>query len=146
MSKPSSRPGLTLLEVALSLAIFSGSLVVLSQLAWSGTRATIQARLKTQATIRCEAKLNEVLAGLESMQPRSNTPFPDDSHWNWSLAVTPGSHRELMQLDLTVSHQGGSRVANVEVTIRRWARDHGLFVKAAEQEKVEADEKKSKQK
>lgn len=132
------RSGLTLLEIVLSLALFCGALAALSQLAWNGSRATVQARLKTQATIRCETKLNEVLAGVEPMQARSNTPFPDDSHWTWSQVVTPSSHPELVQLDLTVSHRGTSRLASVDVTLRRWAREQTLFVKAVTQEKDEA--------
>lgn len=121
------RSGLTLLEIVLSLAIFVAALAALAQLATNGTRATVIARLKTQATIRCEAKLNEVLAGAEQMASRSNTPFPDDSHWTWSQVVTPSSHKELVQLDLTVSHQGNSKMSNVSVTLRRWANRLFLF-------------------
>ena len=120
MRQPRPR-GLTLLEIVLSLGIFCGALAALSQLAWSGTRATVQARLKTQAVIRCEAKLNEVLAGIGAMVARSNTPFPDDSHWTWSQIVVPSSHPELVQIDLTVSHRGGSRLSNIDVTLRRSA-------------------------
>jgi general secretion pathway protein I len=143
MVRPTTRSGLTLLEIVLSLAIFCGAMVALSQLAWSGTRAAVQARLKTQATIRCEAKLNEILAGLESMQSKSAMPFPDDSHWVWNLVVTPGSHPELLQCDVTVS-QGTSRLARVDVTLRRWARDQSLFIKAANQEKTEDEQKARK--
>ncbi len=136
---PLSRGGLTLLEIVLAMAIFFGSMAALTQLAWNGTRAAVQARLKTQATIRCEAKLNEVLAGAVPMQSVSNTPFPDDSHWTWSQVVNAGSHPELVQLDLTVSHRGTSRLASMDVTLRRWVRLQSLFVKAVTQEKAEAD-------
>ena len=63
MKRFSDRTGLTLLEIVLAIAIFFGSMAALSQLAWNGTRASVQARLKSQATIRCDAKLNEVLTG-----------------------------------------------------------------------------------
>ena len=101
MNRHCDRSGLTLLEIVLSLALFCGAAAALSQLAWNGSRATVQARLKTQATIRCEAKLNEILAGVEQMVAKSNVPFPDDSHWTWSQVVTPSSHAELVQLDVT---------------------------------------------
>jgi general secretion pathway protein I len=133
------RSGLTLLEIVLSLAIFVGAIAALSQLATNGTRATVTARLKTQATIRCETKLNEVLAGIEQMASRSGTPFPDDSHWTWSQIVTPSSHKELVQIDLTVSHRGNSKLANVDVTLRRWAREQVIFVQGATQERQEAE-------
>ncbi len=136
-----SRKGLTLLEILLALGIFCGALATLSQLAWNGTRATVQARLKTQATIRCATKLNEVLAGIEAMQTCSKVPFPDDNHWTWSQVVTPGSYPELVQLDVTVSHRGASRLANVDVTLRRWTREQSLFVKAVTDVKKEAEAK-----
>lgn len=136
-----ARSGLTLLEIVLSLALFFMATAALSQLAWNGSRAAIQARLRTQATIRCEAKLNEVLAGAAPMQTQSNTPFPDDSNWTWGLSVTPSSLPELMQIDLTVSHRGGGAAASVDITLRRWSRQQSLFAAAAEQEKVEAVEK-----
>ena len=56
--KSASRPGLTLLEVLLSLGLFLGALAALSQLWYGGVRASVQARLSTQAILRCESKLS----------------------------------------------------------------------------------------
>ena len=131
----SSRGGLTLLEILLALAIFFGSLVVLSQMAWNGNRAAVQARLKTQAIIRCEAKLAEVLAGVETMQPKSRVPFPDNASWTWSLSISETAYPDLLQLDVMVSHAGNSKLANVEFNLRRWMRDPALFMNAAMQKK-----------
>lgn len=139
----SRRRALTLLEVVLALAIFSGSMVALGQLAWSGTQAAVQARLNTQATIRCEAKLNEILAGAEGMRSVSGMAFPDDSSWTWSQVVTSSNYPELVQIDLMVNHKGTSRLGNVSISLRRWARTQSLFVKAVTQEKQEEDEKAS---
>lgn len=136
----SGRDGLTLLEILLSVAIFFGALAVLSQLAWNGTRSAVQARLKTQAIIRCEAKLAEVIAGIEPMQPKSNVPFPDNAHWSWSLVVSETTFPELLQLDVTVSHTGNSRLANVSFTLRRWTRDPSSFLDAAVLKKQETSE------
>lgn len=129
------RGGLTLLEILLSLAIFFGSLVVLAQLAWTGSRAAIQARLKTQAIIRCEGKLAEVLAGIEPLQPKSRVPFPDNSAWSWSLTISETTYPDLLQLDVMVSHSGNNRLANVEFNLRRWMRDPSIFQDAALQKK-----------
>ena len=139
MNRHCDRSGLTLLEIVLSLALFCGAAAALSQLAWNGSRATVQARLKTQTTIRCEAKLNEILAGVEQMVAKSNVPFPDDSHWTWSQVVTPSSHAELVQLDVTVSHRSKSRLASIDVTLRRWAREQTIFVNGATQTKQEIE-------
>lgn len=145
MNRSAPRSGLTLLEIVLSLAIFFSAVVTLAQLAWTGSRAAVQARLRTQATIRCEAKLNEVLAGAEAMQTSSGISFADDPSWTWSQVVAAGSHPELMQIDLTVSHRGTSSLTNIDVTIRRWARQQAVFVQAVTQEKEEAAQKANSQ-
>lgn len=134
------REGLTLLEIILSLAIFFGALTVLSQLAWNGIQSGVQARLKTQAIIRCEAKLAEVLAGAEALQPKSRTAFPDDPAWTYSLTISETAYPDLLQLDVTVSHGGNSRLANSEFTLRRWMRDPALFQDAALQQQAEETE------
>jgi Tfp pilus assembly protein PilV len=135
------RNGLTLLEIVLSLAVFFGGVTALAQLAWNGSRAAMQARFKTQATIRCQAKLNEVLAGAEAMQSQSGISFPDDSNWTWSEVISSGGYPDLVQIDITVSHQGPTQMANVSVTLRRWARPLTIFAQSATQQKMEADEK-----
>lgn len=129
--RSSDRNGLTLLEIVLSLAIFFGALAILSQLGWNGARAGIQARLKTQAIIRCEAKLAEVLAGAETLSPKARVPFPDNSAWNYSVTIAETQFPDLLQIDVTVSHSGGTKLANSDFTLRRWMRDPSLFMNAA---------------
>lgn len=126
------RAALTLLEIVLALAIFFGSIAVLSQLAWNGTRAAVQARLKTQALVLCEAKLAEVLVGATPMQPQSNVPYPDDPTWTWSLAEADTKFPELRAIEITVSHKGGNSLGNVTQSLRRWVRDPALFLAAAQ--------------
>jgi type II secretion system protein I len=126
-----SRLGLTLLEIILSLAIFFGALAILSQLGWNGTRAGLRARLRTQAIIRCEAKLAEVLSGAETLTPKSRVPFPDNSAWNYSVSISETQFPDLLQVDVTVAHSGGSQLANADFTLRRWMRDPSLFMDAA---------------
>jgi len=134
-TRPARRSALTLLEILLALAIFFGAMAVLTQLAWNGSRAAIQARLKTQAIIRCEAKLAEVLSGIEPLQPKSRVPFPDNSAWTYSLTISETTYPDLLQLDVMVSHEGNNRLANVEFNLRRWMRDPSLFQDAALQKK-----------
>ena len=128
------RAGLSLLEIVLALAIFFGAMAVLSQLAWNGARAGVQSRLKTQAIIRCEAKLAEVLAGLEPLQSKSRVQYPDNSAWTYSVSILETSYPDLLQVDVSVSHTGNSAMANTEFTLRRWMRDPGLFQAAALQQ------------
>jgi general secretion pathway protein I len=134
-----ARRGLTLLEIILALTIFFGAMAALSQLSWSGSRSAIQARLKTQAIIRCEAKLAEVLAGAESLQPKTNVAFPDDPKWTYSVSIGESQFPDLLAVQVMVAHSGGSSLANVQFTLNRWMRDPSIFLDAAEKQQAEAD-------
>jgi general secretion pathway protein I len=137
------RAGMTLLEIVLALALFFGALAMLSQLLWNGTRAAVQGRLQTQALIRAEAKLNELLVGAEMRQPQANVPFADDNQWKWSLVIQPTQFPELEQLEVTVSHQGKAALANTSVKLSRWARAPEVYAAALE-EREEALSESSK--
>ncbi len=134
-----SRRGLTLLEIILALTIFFGAMAALSQLAWSGSRAAIQARLKTQAIVRCEAKLAEVLAGIEALGPKFNVAFPDDAKWTYSVSIGDSPFPDLLQVQVTVGHTGNNSLANVQFSLNRWMRDPSIFLDAAEKQQAEAD-------
>ncbi len=133
------RRGMTLLEIILALTIFFGALTALSQLAWNGSRAAVQARLKTQAIVRCEAKLAEVLAGAEPLQPKTKVPFTDNPQWTYSINIAESQYPELLQVEVTAAHSGNNSLANVEFTLRRWMRDPSLFMDAAVQKKSETE-------
>ena len=144
-ARASCHAGFTLLEVILALTIFFGALTVLSQLAWNGSRAAVQARLKTQAIVRCEAKLAEVLAGAEALQPKTRVPFPDDSQWTYSVSIAESQFPDLLQLQVTVAHTGNSSLASAEFSLWRWMRDPSLFMDAAELQKTETDKESQSQ-
>jgi general secretion pathway protein I len=133
---PTRRRGLTLFELLLALAIFLASLAALAHLINSGSRAAIEGRLQTQAIVRCESKLAEVLAGVEPIERTSDTPFADDPDWTWSLEVQPGSVPDLIDLQVTVSHTGNSALANSSYSLRRYVRDPRLFSSRAVKEAV----------
>ncbi len=97
-------PGLTLLEVVLAIALFLGATAVLSQLVSTGVRAAVQARWQTQAVLRCQSKMDEVVAGVEPLQDVSEGFFDDDEEgvWRWSLTVLPGPEDNLYELTVRV--------------------------------------------
>lgn len=118
--------GFTLLEVVLGLAIFFGSLAILSQIIWNGTQAAVQSRLRGQALIRCEAKLAEVVAGVVPMQNTQGQSFssdPIDDGWTWSVAVEPTKFPSLMLVHVTAEHTGRTNLAHATQTLHRWMRD-----------------------
>ena len=130
VGRDSQRHGLTLLEVLLSLALFLGALAALSQLWYGGVRAAVQARLSTQAILRCESKLNEVVAGAIPLQTTSDTPFDDDSSWTWSLQVEPRLHADVLLIVVNVSHPGQSGFSSSSHQLSRLVRDPQVWTAA----------------
>jgi type II secretory pathway pseudopilin PulG len=125
-----SRRGLTLLEVLLSLGLFLGALAALSQLWYGGVRASVQARLATQAILRCESKLNEVVAGAVPLQTTNDTPFEDDASWTWSLQVEVGPHADTLLVTVRTSHPGQSGLSSSDHQLRRVIRDPQVWTAA----------------
>lgn len=117
------RSGLTLLEVLLAVAIFALSFAALSQLITTGVRASVQSRLQTQAILRCESKLAELLAGIEPLTSVSDAPFEDDANWVWSADVFAAPVPDLLEVIVTVSHLGESNLASVSFSLQRYVRD-----------------------
>ena len=130
----SNKRGFTLFEVLLSLAIFAVSLVAIGQMMSNGMRGAVQARLQSQAVLRCQSKLAEVVAGVAPLQAANNVAFPDDADWHWSMTVTPATQANLYVADLTVARKGSNAVGDVSFTLRRMLRDPQLATNAVLEE------------
>ncbi len=130
IDRDSRRRGLTLLEVLLSLGLFLGALAALSQLWYGGVRAAVQSRLSTQAILRCESKLNEVVAGAVPLTSTSDTPFDDDASWTWSLQVEAGPHADALLVTVTATHPGQSGLSSSQHQLRRLIRDPQVWTAA----------------
>jgi general secretion pathway protein I len=117
------RAGLTLFEVLLSLAIFVMSMSAVGQLVSNGMRGAVRGRLETQAVLRCESKLAEVISGIEPLQPVNNISFPDDPTWSWSLGIAAGPTEDLLDLEVAVLHSGSNGAGLVSFALRRLVRD-----------------------
>ena len=127
-----NRSGLTLLEVLISLAIFLGALTAISQLISIGSRAALQAQMRTQAIIKCQSKLSEVLAGVQPMESVSLVAFEnDDDNWKWSLNVEPGDYENLLKLLVTVQYAGESETVFSSYQLIRQVRDPAMLLDAA---------------
>ncbi len=142
--RATSRRGMTLIEVLLALAIFLLSVSALAQLMSNGMDGAVQSRLKTQAVMRCESMLSEILVVSDLMQTSLDTPFEDDPSWTWSLEVLPGPTDDLLELNVTVQHEGESALSRVSTSLRRYVRDPQIYLDAqlaaAEAEAEEEDE------
>ena len=81
----SDRRGITLLEVLLSAVILAMSLAALGQLVSNGVTAGLRSERQTEAAVRCQSKLDELLAGVEPLRAVSAVPCVDDPRWLWSV-------------------------------------------------------------
>jgi Tfp pilus assembly protein PilV len=134
-----TRRGLSLFEVIVALAIFMGSIAAIGQLVATGVRGAVQARLQSQAVIRCESKMGEIVSGVLPLRSASaNVPFPDDSSWNWSMAVAPGPHEGLYIVEVTVAHPSGTAAGNQSFALRRLVRDPQVALDAYAQQQADA--------
>jgi general secretion pathway protein I len=127
---PIGRRGLSLFEVLISLAIFLGSLAIIAQLVDTGVRGAVRARLQSQAIIRCESKLAEVVSGAIPFQQTGETPFPDDPAWRWSVALLPGPYPDLYIIEVTTTHHVGNDPQGVSFALQRMIRDPQVFLDA----------------
>ena len=130
---PNLRRGLSLLEVLLSVAIFLGALTAIMQLLNSGQQSEVAARLKTEAALRCEAKMAEIISGIEEAVTSEDQKFPDDEigNWRWSAEVGNGDVTSLLKITVTIEHLPDGKNPNAAFTLTRYMRDPQLFIDAA---------------
>ena len=112
------RNGFTLLEVLLSAVILAASLAALGQLISNGTTAGIRSQRQTEAALRCQSKLDELLAGVEVLRTVSETPFADSSRWLWNAEVQATSE-SLRRVTVSVRNANST---SVDFTLTRLLR------------------------
>lgn len=131
--------GVTLYEVLLALAIFLPAMVVLGECLSQGSRAALRSQLQTEAIIRCESVLAELIAGVRPLQAATGLPFEDGAPgWTWSAEILPGPHPDLLLVEVTVEHLNMADEINASWSINRLVRDPQLFLDAAAQSALEA--------
>ena len=121
------RKGITLLEVILGLAIFVGSIAIISKLVELGVRASQFAQLHTRAVILAQSKMAEIVAGILPLESASGDVFPEDPAWQWQLDVSDGPVSGLNWVSITVIPSSTGELATnrepVEFTLSRWLLD-----------------------
>ena len=104
--KKTTRDGMTLLEVLLSAVILAGALASLSQLATNGINASLRTEMETMAAIKCQTKLDEILAMPSATQLGINIPYPNSRDWTWTAELHEGPSETLSVLSVTVTRSG----------------------------------------
>lgn len=131
-----SRRGLTLLEILISTAIFMGALSAIMVALNLGQNSEIAARLQSEAVLRCESVMGEIVSGVQEMTSSQGNTFDDDEtgYWSWTAEVTDAGATGLLQITVLVEHRPGGETANASFSLVRYARDPQLFLDAQLQE------------
>ena len=101
------RPGLSLIEVLLAMAIFFIAIVAISRLVDMGTDRELEARLHTSGARLAQNKLAEFEMGVESMTATSGDFGDADSGWTWSMtSEQPGTNLYLVTVTVSRDMKG----------------------------------------
>jgi general secretion pathway protein I len=123
--KAASSVGFSLLEVILALAILTGAIAVLGEIARSALRNAQAARDITRAQLLCEGILNEIAAGLIPCDPVLDAPCAQlfderDRGWLYSIENMALDEDGLIAVQVTVRQDLPATHQPVQVTLVRW--------------------------
>lgn len=111
-----SRPGLSLLEVMVSLAILLISLVGIGRLIDFGADRGLEARLHSLGTRLAVAKLAEAEAGAIPLDSPSSGTFDTDPDWSWSVDTSPEDAPNVYEVTVKVTRDLKGRRFEVSIT------------------------------
>jgi type II secretion system protein I len=114
---PYRRPGISLLEVLLALAIFLLALVAIGQLVDIGTDHALDSQAQATATRLAQSKLAEVEAGVIPLDGSSPSgTFDVEPEWTWTVSSTQANIPNLYTVTVQVSRQFRNRQFEVSLT------------------------------
>lgn len=117
------RRGFSLLEVILALGILVAALAVIGELVRAGIRNAQNARDLSRAQLLCEGKLSEIFAGAAAAQQVSESAFPDNPGWLYSVQTDGSGPQGLIKIRVTVKQDPAEQRYPVEFTLAQWIRD-----------------------
>ncbi len=107
-----ARRGLTLMEVVVSMAIFLMSVLAVYQIIQLGAERSLDVHQQTRASLLCQSKLAEVMAGVEPMSSTGGgyAGTPDDaagdlSDWTWRMEASEAEVPELYDVKVWVRYE-----------------------------------------
>jgi hypothetical protein len=129
------RPGLSLLEVLVSLAILLMSLAAIGRLVDFGSERALEARLHSQGTRLAQTKLAEVEAGAVALDSTGSGTFDNDPEWSWTVEPESQDVPNVYQVTVKVSRDLKGRP--FEVSITQWVFDPNKMGTAAPAQKAD---------
>ena len=145
-AKCKSARGFSLLEVILAIAILTGALAVLGELARQGIESTRIARDRSHALLLCETKLAEITAGCVYPEQMYDVPFQEAtdlglsdvqsqrSIWLYSVELASVDQPGLVAVRVTVYQDLPQGTEPVECSLVRWIVDPGVEFYVPEEE------------
>jgi len=111
MRRPVARPGLSLLEVLIALAVLLISLTGLGYLLTMAGNLAQQGQMRTEAAQLCQSKLAELAAGATPLSSGEGA-FEEAPQYQWSVSAEQGAAQGLWNVTVRVSRErpGGSRI------------------------------------
>ena len=100
-----SRPGLSLMEVLVAVAIFLLALGGITQLVSMSSDRALEVQMMNQASRLCQSKFAQVQSGEVPLTAQSDTPFDEDPDYLWSLTVDPGTVTNLWVVTVKVARE-----------------------------------------
>ncbi len=120
------RPGLSLMEVMVAVAIFLLAIGGITQLvSMAGDRA-LEVQMMNQASRLCQSKFAQVQSGEIPLTAQSDTPFDEDPDYQWSLTVEQSTVPNLWTVSVKVSRERPSG-APIESTLSQMLVDPSVI-------------------
>ena len=116
------RSAFTLFEVIIALAILVGAMAVIGELVRGGLISARRARDLSRATLMAEAKVAQLVAGIQAPDPVTGMAVEDDysGQWIYSIEVSTTSSPELLALRVTVQRKLPAERNPVSCSLVRW--------------------------
>lgn len=98
-----SRPGLSLLEVLISLTIFLLALVALGEIVSFASDRALDVQHRTEALQLCQSRLAELQAGALPLSQQDETPCQEDPAYQWAADIQQGNIQGLQIVTVRVT-------------------------------------------
>ena len=114
--RPTRRPGLSLLEILLSLAIFLLSLVAIGGLVDVGSQRGLDAAMQAVGTRLAQSKLAELESGALPVSTGGQGTYLEEPDWNWTVDSIPTEVPNVYSVTVRAWRETGGRVYEVVLT------------------------------
>lgn len=118
------RPGMSLLEVLVAMAIFLFSVIAIAHVIGQAGDRAVDVQRQSQAIQICQAKMAEVIAGAIPLGSQGDVALDEDPDWHWSLDAQPGNVPGLWNVNIKVSRPGPG--GNIETSLSQLVLDPSL--------------------